>query len=493
MPEDASYPTLREAILRYERIQFKWGTKNGTDSLFLGTKATSANDEPTPMEIDRIKGKGKGKGKDSKGGKQVKGDKPKGKGQQQWNASWQGQGKGYQQSWSPGWQSKGKDKGKGRGKDKGAQRETRACNICHKAGHLAKDCWSNPKSKGKVNQVQGEQANQPNNASQGQAQQPNNVSSGSNQAAQAVRRVQIFDLSSGEPVLLQEDGSVRAVSFMESPQIPKPSRIAQGQVQVAVGAQGQVQVAQSTTQGWPGFRYVCCCIDGVAADSRAIAQATGPLDCTCVRAVSEGHRAKCPQVAHRVASWECHAMDITDHDQNWTLCPELKAKLQDHAQVHALSGATGQVCAVSGVRAVSYGSQEHDVILDSGADWSCLPLEYAEYGVKSPDLGLGLSDAQGSGLAVRDFRDVEFLLETADGDQVVWKDTCAITNVTQPLLCEGKLMRGGWWPSPGDKGKAQHHMYIKHLESDLKALRFQCSSRATALVFEHRFSELEVR
>ena len=295
-----------------------------------------------------------------------------------------------------------------RGKDKGAQRETRTCNICHKAGHLAKDCWSNPKGKGKVNQVQGEQASQPNNANQGQAQQPNNVSSGSSQAAQAVRRVQIFDLSSGEPLLLQEDGSVRAVSFMESPRIPKPSDIATGQAQVAIGAQGQVQVARSTMQGCPGFRYVCCCIDGVTTDSRAIAQATGPLDCTCVRAVSEGHRAECPQVAHRVASWECHAMDITDHDRNWTLCPELEAKLQGHAQVQALSGAAGQVCAVSGVRAVSYGSQEHDVILDSGADWSCLPLEYAEYGVKSPDLGLDLSDAQGSGLAVKDFRDVEF-------------------------------------------------------------------------------------
>ena len=247
---------------------------------------------------------------------------------------------------------------------------------------------------------------------------------------------------------------------------------AQGQAQVAIGAQGQVQVAQSAMQGCPGFRYVCCCIDGVTADSRAIAQATGPLNCTCVRAVSEGHRAECPQVAHRVASWECHAMDITDHDQDWTLCPELEAELQSHAQVHGLSVAAGQVCTVSGVRAVSYGSQEHDVILDSGADWSCLPLEYAEYGVKSPDIGLDLSDAQGSGLAVKDFRDVEFLLETADGDQVVWKDTCAITNVTQPLLCEGKLMRGGWWPSPGGKGKAQHHMYIKHLESDLKVPMF---------------------
>ena len=55
MPEDASYPTLREAILRYERTQFKWGTNNlfGTDSLLLGTRTTTTNDEPTPMEIDR--------------------------------------------------------------------------------------------------------------------------------------------------------------------------------------------------------------------------------------------------------------------------------------------------------------------------------------------------------------------------------------------------------------------------------------------------------
>ena len=50
----------------------------------------------------------------------------------------------------------------------------------------------------------------------------------------------------------------------------------------------------------------------------------------------------------------------------------------------------------------------------------------------------------------------------------MWKDVCAITSVTQPLLCEGKLMRGGWWPVPGE-GRG---MAIKHLQSDVQVPMF---------------------
>ena len=83
LPEDASYSVLREAVLRFERVQFKWGANNvfAQDSMLLGTKQHS-NDDAMPMEIDRIKGKPKG-GK-PKGGKEGKGargkDKGKGKG-----------------------------------------------------------------------------------------------------------------------------------------------------------------------------------------------------------------------------------------------------------------------------------------------------------------------------------------------------------------------------------------------------------------------------
>ena len=43
----------------------------------------------------------------------------------------------------------GKGKGK-KGKDKGGS--VRTCYYCNKPGHLAKDCWQNPKGKGKNSQ-----------------------------------------------------------------------------------------------------------------------------------------------------------------------------------------------------------------------------------------------------------------------------------------------------------------------------------------------------
>ena len=48
LPEDASYTTLREAILRHERTQFKWGTHNlfGSDAVLLGSPSKTPHDEP---------------------------------------------------------------------------------------------------------------------------------------------------------------------------------------------------------------------------------------------------------------------------------------------------------------------------------------------------------------------------------------------------------------------------------------------------------------
>ncbi|CAE7502067.1 RE1, partial [Symbiodinium necroappetens] len=61
LPEDASYSVLREAVLRYERVQFKWGVNNvfAQDSVLLGHR--QHHDESTPMEIDRVGNVGKGK------------------------------------------------------------------------------------------------------------------------------------------------------------------------------------------------------------------------------------------------------------------------------------------------------------------------------------------------------------------------------------------------------------------------------------------------
>ena len=83
------------------------------------------------------------------------------------------------------------------------------------------------------------------------------------------------------------------------------------------------------------------------------------------------------------------------------------------------------------------------IILDSGADMSVLPLEYMNVvfalGKKSV-----LRDAQGNimpGGALR-----EALVEMVDGagNMVAIKETFALSNVAEPLLALGKLLKKGW-------------------------------------------------
>ena len=80
LTEHATYAEIREAALRYERMQQKWTPASLFSHEFGGSRGS--RDEPTPMEVDRV---GKGlKGKDPKGkGKGSKGKDGKGKGK--WN------------------------------------------------------------------------------------------------------------------------------------------------------------------------------------------------------------------------------------------------------------------------------------------------------------------------------------------------------------------------------------------------------------------------
>ena len=189
LPEDASYVILREAILKYERTQFRWGMQNvfAQDSVLLNSNSQTpqggGSHGPTPMEIDAVNFKGQGKGGYKAGGKKgfkgaSKGGKPTGKSPQ------------YQQQqpfqpWRqapPQGGGKGKDKGKGKG---GKQRETRQCRVCGKTGHLARDCWQNKNGKGSGGRVQNIQ-HEPNaiaNATAAMQQQQQALTQVSNNAA----------------------------------------------------------------------------------------------------------------------------------------------------------------------------------------------------------------------------------------------------------------------------------------------------------------------
>ena len=98
-----------------------------------------------------------------------------------------------------------------------------------------------------------------------------------------------------------------------------------------------------------------------------------------------------------------------------------------------------------------------EVILDSGADISCLPAELGWLGTKGTGAKMKVSDAQGGILPVKQHCDVEFIVETRSGRPVLWKEKCVVTSVTQPLLAMGKFMRAGWFPAEDGQG-----MYLRH-------------------------------
>ena len=139
LTEDVTYDVLREAALRFERMNAKWDARNLFQSDSMFSKSRVSDQAPVPMEIDAVqancKGKGKGRGKQQKGAKAQEG-----KGKQQKGGKAQ-KGKGKQQKGSGKGSSQGQKGGKAgqQGAGKGAPDVT--CHVCHKRGHYAKDCW----------------------------------------------------------------------------------------------------------------------------------------------------------------------------------------------------------------------------------------------------------------------------------------------------------------------------------------------------------------
>ena len=98
-----------------------------------------------------------------------------------------------------------------------------------------------------------------------------------------------------------------------------------------------------------------------------------------------------------------------------------------------------------------------EVIMDSGADVSCLPADLGWLGTQGTGAKMKVSDAQGGVLPVKQHRDVEFVVATRSGRPVLWKEKCVVTSVTQPLLSMGKFMRAGWFPTEDESG-----MFLRH-------------------------------
>ena len=350
LPEDATYTQVREASLRIERQHFKWQSVSYFGTIPEATAPKHHQDEAVPMEVDAVQwrkegGKGK-KGKDGKGKKgQDKGGKGNGGGQ--WNEH--------------GRQAKGKDKGKGRGgkqdgkgnQQKGKQwKETCECHICHRTGHLARDCWHN-KGKTQIAQVQegaGAHAAEP-APSSAASTVPSSAGGG------AIRRVQgnvhVFDLRDfGGPL----DSGVRAVQLAkqseEGSRSEKAVRSA-GCCPERPAHRSAVHLAEQSKEG---------------ARSEKAVRSAGPSG----HAVGAGATGLRMHVSPPV---EVFDMAATDSDSEWTWCPELLSQ-----QVIGADGPDdeGPAChepaAQCRVRAVRHEVRPevwHEVTVDSGAASRC--------------------------------------------------------------------------------------------------------------------------
>ena len=94
---------------------------------------------------------------------------------------------------------------------------------------------------------------------------------------------------------------------------------------------------------------------------------------------------------------------------------------------------------VSNMNAYDGDTSVCDVILDSGADTSALPLKYGHVGIEGPAIDTCYVDAQGAPLTVQSTR----LANVQFGD-VTFKERFIASDVTCPLLSLGSVLRAGW-------------------------------------------------
>ena len=109
------------------------------------------------------------------------------------------------------------------------------------------------------------------------------------------------------------------------------------------------------------------------------------------------------------------------------------------------------------VRAVVESADKQSVIVDSGADISCLPRAYSSAGRSVRSRPMSVQDAQGAPLQVSDERLVDFVVDSASHGPVIIRERCIISDVTQPLLSMGRLIKKGWFPCKGNG-----HMWLNH-------------------------------
>eukprot|EP00439_Symbiodinium_sp_Y106_P003077 s11912_g1.t1 len=99
---------------------------------------------------------------------------------------------------------------------------------------------------------------------------------------------------------------------------------------------------------------------------------------------------------------------------------------------------------VADVNISSAGAEEIDIVIDSGADESCLPSSLAWCGTSLGSTNPDFADAQGNLLDIEDHKTVLLELPNAAGDLQCFRESCLVSSVSSPLFAVGKLYQLGW-------------------------------------------------
>ena len=135
----------------------------------------------------------------------------------------------------------------------------------------------------------------------------------------------------------------------------------------------------------------------------------------------------------RASRPEVYQMDATDHDGNWTVeTDEPNASLYVNAQF------PGNVLAVQAK------PMQVEVVMDSGADVSVAPLEFACCGSQGPASDIIMHDAQGRRIPERGTRLLDVKVEDTKGNMVTIRERFSIARVSSLILSLGRLPRWGW-------------------------------------------------
>ena len=275
------------------------------------------------------------------------------------------------------------DKGKGGKSGKGPMRTATAsdqCLYCGKYGHFKRDCrkFLNDTKTNSVNQVENTA-----NSSAPPSSAASTAPSATSAAASSVRLFTGFQSTSG-PIIedLDDDVEVRDLTMYDSA--------------------GSCNMVSQFPSCMPADNILDTC----ASDNSQYAASCEQFDMTC-----------------------------TDDDGLWTICDEAECfsdnepnAVYDNLDAHS-------------IRTVGFSDpREMEVVLDSGADGSVLPLEFGAVGYpdKSFD-GSKFIDAQGKPINVKGAR----IAEVRFG-QVVFKERFIIAAVTAPLISMGRLLKDGW-------------------------------------------------